>query len=504
MGTKLMSCLAGLALAGLIIFSQFALAENIIKKDLTSSKSADSNQGLFNPNKLVFIVIQMAPADWEFVRTDERSYSWKKATSVTVNGTVLKNVGIRKKGWVGSVNSEKPAFKLKFDKYVEEQLAFGMERMTLNNNVSDPSFIKQYMTYGLFSKAGMPAPRCNFARVRVNGEDLGLYTNVEPIKKPFLLQHFTSNKGDLYEGTMSDFRQGWMNTFENKTKNSDRKKTQIKAITRTLTLPDDRFMEEISKLVDLEAFCTYWALEVLLTHADGFTNKGNNYFVYFDPGPDKMYVIPWGVDKTFIPSSYKLPGIYTKTALPNRLYSLPQGREMYFDALSTLLIDVWSEDTILAEIDWLETQLTPVVATDPWYTTARDWEGKPANFTTSLNLVRNFVTTRRSKVQTTIENPPAWEKLLATGGKQEKGNKASLKYNNKSGSSEESESITQQQVEGWINYLRTSSESQAHQTIQSQKFRALDSKVLRGILNRAKELKLNLPFEEIKKPLEKY
>lgn len=109
---------------------------------------------------------------------------------------------------------------------------------------------------------------------------------------------------------MSDFRQEWMNTFENKTKSSDKEKTRIKAITKTLALPDDRFMEEISKLADLEAFCTYWALEVLLTHADGFTNKGNNYFVYFDPGPDKMYAIPWGVDKTFIPSSYKLPGIY--------------------------------------------------------------------------------------------------------------------------------------------------------------------------------------------------
>ena len=40
----------------------------------------------------------MAPADWEFVRTDGRNYSWKKAASVTVNGTVLENVGIRKKG----------------------------------------------------------------------------------------------------------------------------------------------------------------------------------------------------------------------------------------------------------------------------------------------------------------------------------------------------------------------------------------------------------------------
>jgi len=60
MSTKLMSCLAGLALAGLIIFSQIALAESVIEKGLTSSKSADFSQGLFNPNKLVSIEIQMA------------------------------------------------------------------------------------------------------------------------------------------------------------------------------------------------------------------------------------------------------------------------------------------------------------------------------------------------------------------------------------------------------------------------------------------------------------
>ena len=86
MSTKLMSCFTGLALAGLIIFSQFALAENIIKKDLTSSKLTGSNQDLFTSNKLVFIEIQMAPADWEFVRKDKRKYSGKKVTSVTVTG----------------------------------------------------------------------------------------------------------------------------------------------------------------------------------------------------------------------------------------------------------------------------------------------------------------------------------------------------------------------------------------------------------------------------------
>ena len=310
MNTKLVFHLARLVLVGLVIYyAQFALADNVIETDLTSSEAVDLRQDLFAPNKLVYIEIRMAPVDWEFVRTDKRNYSWKRASNVTVNGTVLENVGIRKKGFIGSVDSSKPGLKLKFDKYVEKQLVFGMERMTLNNNVSDPSFIKQYLTYRLFREASMPAPRCNFARVRVNGADLGLYTNVEPIKKSFLLQHFTSNPGDLYEGTMSDFRQEWMNTFENKTKSTDKEKTRIKAVTTALTLPDDQFMEKTSKLVDFEDFCKYSALEVLLTHADGFTNKGNNYFVYFDPGPDKMYAIPWGVDKTFIPSSYQLPPI---------------------------------------------------------------------------------------------------------------------------------------------------------------------------------------------------
>ena len=122
-------------------------------------------QDLFAPNKLVYIESQMAPVDWEFFRTDKRNYSWKRASNVTVNGAMLGNIGIRKKGFVDSVDSDKPALKLKFDKYVEEQMVFGMKRMALNNNVSDPSFIKQYLTYRLFREASIPAPRCNCARV---------------------------------------------------------------------------------------------------------------------------------------------------------------------------------------------------------------------------------------------------------------------------------------------------------------------------------------------------
>ena len=251
--------------------------------------------------------------------------------------------------------------------------------------------------------------------------------------------------------------------------------------------------------MDLEAFRTYWALEVLLTHADGFTNKGNNYFVYFDPGPDKMYAIPWGVNKTFIPSSYQLPTIYTKTALPNRLYSLSQGRQMYFRALRTLLNEVRDEGTILAEINRLEAQLTPVVVADPWYATAKGWEGNRAAFAVSLNLLRHFVEARRSEIRIIMNNPPGGENLLATERKQNKASRFGLNYKNKSSNSVGNKNLTQQQVEGWINYFLTAPEQQIHQAIQRPKIQSLPLEIKEGILNQAEELKLNLVAETIKK-----
>ena len=63
---------------------------------------------------------------------------------------------------------------------------------------------------------------------------------------------------------------------------------------------------------------------------------------------------------------------------------------MYFRALHTLLNEVWDERTILAEISRLETQLTPVVAADPWYATAKDWDGNPGRLRYITQLVASF------------------------------------------------------------------------------------------------------------------
>ena len=61
------------------------------------------------------------------------------------------------------------------------------------------------MAYDLYTRAGVPAPLTSFVRVRVNGEDLGVYTRVETIDKAFLRRAFGNDAGVLWEGYAGDF-----------------------------------------------------------------------------------------------------------------------------------------------------------------------------------------------------------------------------------------------------------------------------------------------------------
>ena len=127
-------------------------------------------------------------------------FSWFEAT-VTVDGESLAQVGVRKKGFLGSLSKVKPSLKVRFDKFTDGQLLGGaMKRLTLNNAQQDPSMINTCMAYHIFASAGLPVPRCNFATVAVNGENLGLYVHVESMKTAFFGAQFCRPKRQFLRG----------------------------------------------------------------------------------------------------------------------------------------------------------------------------------------------------------------------------------------------------------------------------------------------------------------
>jgi len=128
------------------------------------------------------------------------------------------------------VRSDLPALKVKLDKYVAGQEVAGYADLILNNSVQDPTYLRQCLGYALFEAAGIPSPRCGFAHVRVNGEDLGVYVLVESVDKAFLRRRGADTTGNMYEGVFSDFREGWLGTFEAETNAATTDRSDLRAV----------------------------------------------------------------------------------------------------------------------------------------------------------------------------------------------------------------------------------------------------------------------------------
>ena len=326
-------------------------------------------------------------------------FTWFHA-DVTVDGTTLEDVGIRKKGLIGSLSTTKPGLKLKFDKWVDGRFLHGVERMTLNNSVSDPSLVRQCIGYRLFEDAGIAAPRCNFAHVTVNEWDLGVYVNVEPVKKAFLRHNYPDDDGDLYEGTLSDFRDGWIGTFEPKTDDTDPDGACLHDVADALDTPDDELRDALDAELDVDAFLTFWAMEVLVAHLDGYAGNTNNYFVYRDPTTDRITFVPWGIDAIF--HQTEVWGFDTRDAvlangvLANRLFFHDELQSEYLQRLEDLLDEVWDEDALLDEVDRITALVDPVALPDPWREA-------------SLDEVREFILDRRETIEDSLDEGPTWE-----------------------------------------------------------------------------------------------
>ena len=320
-------------------------------------------------------------------------FTWFTA-QVEVDGVKLERVGIRKKGFLGSIFSLSPALKIKTDKHVDEQYLGDTERITLNNSLQDASRIRTCLAYGLIDAAGYPAPRCNLANVMVNGQSLGAYAHVEAIKKRFLRRTFGDNDGSLYEGTLTDLVEAWLPRWDIKTSDTDESRQPLLNIVRALEKPDDALIEALSPLLNIDRFLTFWALEVLVGHSDGYASYRNNFYVYFDPNDgDRAVFVPWGMDNVFS-DSHKGEGradlsIFVNAELPRRLSRIPAMATRFDNELARLLDDVWDEDALLADIDRYAAQVRTAQINDA--------------YDADLEALRGWVRGRRERMGALLE-----------------------------------------------------------------------------------------------------
>ncbi|MCB9689138.1 MAG: CotH kinase family protein [Alphaproteobacteria bacterium] len=220
-------------------------------------------------------------------------------------GMYLSPVGIGIKGGIGTRRTidEKCGFKIGLDHYVPKTRLRGMEHITLNTMVSDPSSLHESLTYALFRDADVPAPRTTHVELWMNGEYRGLYLHIESVDDQFLKRWFDDPNGNLYEGNYGDdLTVAQIDDFGLDEQGSDdvTDRSELRALAEFLAQPpSEALMPEFERRVNLDRTLRMFAGEALTAHWDGYIWGQNNYRIYHEPSTDQWTMLPWGTDNTF-------------------------------------------------------------------------------------------------------------------------------------------------------------------------------------------------------------
>ncbi|MBQ3300279.1 MAG: CotH kinase family protein [Ruminococcus sp.] len=171
--------------------------------DMAEKTSAAYAESLFDTGYVHEINVEIFEDDWKDLLENPLEKTKYKA-NVTIDGNRVENVSFATKGntslsQVASSDSDRYSFKINFGKYDKGQTYQGLDKLNLNNIMSDATYMKDYLSYMIMREAGVSAPLTSYAALSINGELHGLYIAIENVSDSFLERNGQSADGALYK-----------------------------------------------------------------------------------------------------------------------------------------------------------------------------------------------------------------------------------------------------------------------------------------------------------------
>ena len=293
-------------LSGLLVVV-FCVAAYCAVGRADSAESHTYAEHIFQDDTVNEINIEIDEKDWQDMLDNPLEEEYHKA-NVTINGETVGNVAIRTKGntsltSVANSDSDRYSFKLDFDYYDNNGNYYGLKKLCLNNNYSDNSSMREYISYKIMGELGLDVPQCGYSNITVNGEEWGLYLAVEPVDEVFLAEHFADATGDLYkpegqEGTGADlvYDGDDISSYTGLNLKTNEDTSDGKEIIALMKALEDG--ENLEDLLDVESALKYIAANVALANFDSYLgNTTHNYYLYEEDG--YFTVIPWDMNLAF-------------------------------------------------------------------------------------------------------------------------------------------------------------------------------------------------------------
>lgn len=357
---------------------------------------------VFEPAAVHTYDLTLDPEVWAELQRNARDEQYVPA-ELRAAGRALSRVGLRFKGSLGTLEScfaedgslrcAKLSMKLEFDEYVAEQRFFGLRRLNFNSMLSDDTRMHERLAYRVYRELGLVAPRSAHARLRINGEDWGLFSLVEEVDGRFTDQHFEAGDGNLYKEVWPGKSDESLLAEALKTNEELADHSgflQFDAELRAARV--DQLPAVVERYLDVDAALAYLAVDQTLVNWDGVAAfycyggaycENHNYYWYQAELEPRFTLVPWDLDNTFesslltaVPGLLEVPADcsvrYEATARQLEapgcdalLRGLVSRRaDRYGEQLERLLAGPFAPGVIEGWIEELEVQLEPEVRTD--------------------------------------------------------------------------------------------------------------------------------------------
>jgi spore coat protein H len=364
----------------------------------TGSGGGDNGAELFATSVLHRIDIVVEEQDLPTLDSD---ITVRVPCTITYDGETVTNAGIRRKGQSTlQPLDQKPSFSIKLDEEVPGQDLDGIEKFVLNNTIKDPTFTSEPLSYLVYQRAGVPAPRTAHAAVTFNGESKGFYVVVESVNKQFLEDHYGDGSGNLYEGPW-DFSQDPA-AAELKDLEDGRTRDDLVALTDAVNgATADSLERAIAPLADVDQLLRVFALDMAFCLWDGYAVAAWNFYLYHVPDtvPDggRFVMLPHGadwpywiadldpMDPDFRPWGAEYPAGLLAIALTS-----PPFVQRYTDALRAVRDDAFDIGALGARVDEIDGVLHGADLSDPVLA------AEIADFEAHVAEAHTFLTDRRA------------------------------------------------------------------------------------------------------------
>ncbi len=313
-------------------------------------------QDLYDTTVLRTMNFQFHDSNWEALLRSNYAAQTNILADLTVDGVTYPNVGVRIRGNTSYTalpsGSQKFSLNVEVDAVDPEQELMGYGSLNLNNGFHDPTFCREVL-YNNYVSQFVPNPRANHVLVTLNGQNWGVYINVQQFNKTMLAQGFSdttglrikcannpNGPGLRYNGNTAAGYTGY--EIKDAGGFADPWVPHIAVCNALTNGATATWQTSIDPIFAVDPSIWSVVLENYLTDDDSYINKGADFMTYRNPTDGRTFLLQTDANETFTQTTWAINRNFTQTTKPvlNRVLGVAELRQRYMAHYRTVKNDL--------------------------------------------------------------------------------------------------------------------------------------------------------------------